>query len=427
MDKWLNDIHDRLKGYEQEPPQGLWEDIHARLEQEGMGRKPRRKASVWPVWPRRIAVAAGIAAVMLLGYKYMPRPEETVLPTSVARSTMPAEPASSAPEEASTTQEAIFPKPLLAANTQGGHTASVMASPQADTVSADETLSIASTDEPAVTSLEESNPVSESREEGAAPQHVFTTHTQRSTARPMTNSHTAQATSTHTPHHRLAIAAYTAGATGTQMSATGIGRSPLMSLGPDDADWEDSPALGMAIYNQGKTIERTIHHRLPVRVGASFSYELSDRLALGSGLTYTHLRSDLREGTEGTYQKSVQSLHYMGIPVTLRYTFLRKRDFSLYAQGGALAELRVAGRRTTSYILDGRNSGEDTERIASHPLQMSVGLSAGAQYNLTRTLALYAEPGVSHYFKDNSSVPTIYEDRPTNFSLNVGIRLCLGR
>ena len=92
-----------------------------------------------------------------------------------------------------------------------------------------------------------------------------------------------------------------------------------------------------------------------------------------------------------------------------------------------MAEVRVAGERTTQYTLDHQRSGEDTERINSHPLQMSVNLAAGAQYNITPTLALYAEPGVSHRLTANSSVPPIHEDKPTNGSLNVGGRLCLGR
>ena len=185
--------------------------------------------------------------------------------------------------------------------------------------------------------------------------------------------------------------------------------------------------MGVAVFNQGKVVERKVHHRLPVRVGASVSYDLNSRLALGSGLTYTRLRSDLREGTAANYQKSVQNLHYVGLPVNLKYTFLRAKNLSLYAQAGALAEVRVTGKRTTQYTLDHQRSGEGTERIGSHPLQMSVNLAAGAQYNITPTLALYAEPGVSHHFKDNSSVPTIYEDKPTHFSLNVGVRFCLGR
>ena len=32
MDKWLNDIRNRLKDYGQEPPQGLWVQLSTRLE-----------------------------------------------------------------------------------------------------------------------------------------------------------------------------------------------------------------------------------------------------------------------------------------------------------------------------------------------------------------------------------------------------------
>ena len=72
MDKWLNDIRNRLKDYGQEPPQGLWEQLSTRLEQEGLAGKRQHKPAAWMLWPKRIAVAACVAVAVLLGYRYMP-------------------------------------------------------------------------------------------------------------------------------------------------------------------------------------------------------------------------------------------------------------------------------------------------------------------------------------------------------------------
>ncbi len=426
MDKWLNDIHDRLKDYGEEPPQGLWEALDSHMDQEGLPGRGHRRHAAWVVWPRRMAVAACVAVAVLLGYRYVlvPGRESATMPTAMGRAAgTPATHESAAP---GTHAEAAPREPVLAMAATGQRATHSPAPQRQDAVRASEPVAEAAAQEPAVTSAGDGEPVAQAMEGAEGTQPAQTARLPRGERHPLTATRSSQAPATRRPRPRLALAAYTAGATGSQVSATGISRSPLTALGPDNSSWEDSPSLGMAIFNQGKPTEHTVHHRLPVRVGASFSYDLTSRLAVGSGLTYTRLRSDLRDGTEDNYQKSVQSLHYLGLPVTLRYTFLRLGNLSLYAQGGALAEVRVAGKRSTTYVLDGLKGDEVTTRIHSHPLQMSANVAAGVQYNLTPTLAAYAEPGVSHHFGDGSCIPTIYKEKPTNFSLNVGLRLCLG-
>ena len=47
----------------------------------------------------------------------------------------------------------------------------------------------------------------------------------------------------------------------------------------------------------------------------------------------------------------------------------------------------------------------------------------GAELKLDNRFNIYAEPGLSYYFDNKSSVPTIYQDKPLNFNLNIGIRI----
>lgn len=434
MDKWLNDIRNRLKDYGQEPPQGLWEQLSTRLEQEGLAGKRQHKPAAWMLWPKRIAVAACIAVAVLVGYRYMPDFTQAPELASVGEKNATGKAAEIIEQSGKEVAEADAPitARALAGTAQGTLVAKAESLPT--TLSSIPSHEEETAEATAMASVEAQEPVADAVEQDRTGEKPVTLKHADSSARmgrsiQRNSSRTQQARTalTHSSSPRLALSAHASGLTGSAMSAKGMSGLPTVSLGPDDASWLDKPAMGVVVFNQGKVVERKVHHRLPVRVGASVSYDLNSRLALGSGLTYTRLRSDLREGTAANYQKSVQNLHYVGLPVNLKYTFLRAKNLSLYAQAGALAEVRVAGKRTTQYTLDHQRSGEETERIGSHPLQMSVNLAAGAQYNITPTLALYAEPGVSHHFKDNSSVPTIYEDKPTNFSLNVGVRLCLGR
>ncbi len=425
MEKWLNDIRNRLKDYEQEPPQGLWDDLYAQMKRQGLTGKNHRKHPGAFLWPRRIAVAASIATILLLSYWFAPNfGKETAL-TTTSEGTIVQEhalPHENTPQPLSPTS---MPEKVLAQNTRKitPLTPTSYRRPAEDT-----TVHKAEAESDISEPAENDTPTSE--QQTVTQQQVQSSRqkTERSltAARRTQNISTTKVQSRHTAK-RLTCSAYATGLSGADQSSKFMSTYPITSLGPDNSSWNDSPQLGIAVYNQGKMIEKSIHHRLPIRVGTSFSYDLNDFLAIGSGLTYTRLHSTLREGTEKNYQRSEQNLHYMGIPVNLKYTFFRRKNLSLYAQGGALAELRVAGKKEKEYILDGKNIGEDTERITSHPLQMSANLAAGIQYNLTSTIAIYAEPGVSHYFKDNSSVPTIYQEKPTNFNLNLGVRICLGK
>ena len=49
--------------------------------------------------------------------------------------------------------------------------------------------------------------------------------------------------------------------------------------------------------------------------------------------------------------------------------------------------------------------GSESETVK--PLQFSVMGAVGAQYNISRRVGVYVEPGVSYFFDDGSDVQTI--------------------
>lgn len=470
-DKWLDSLRERLNDCEQEPPQGLWDDLQARLQHEGWTRQPRRRATQWALWSRWAGVAACVAVALVLTFTHLPHWQQDTAqgpaaptigialhsrdaaqasaPSAAQASTDHAQATSTSALLASTRQPSSTTGTRLAHRqyTQAQATSETTAHTSAQGTPEGEVAMLALDEAAAPTPTTEAQ--AQAAEEATSHSAAATAHAATSaqpqeravaTAAPSvmtraikheshasTSNHRTQTENRAQERERLTLAAYTAGSAGTQLNARDMGHSPVSALGPDEASWEDNPSLGMAIFNQGKATERTVHHRLPVRVGASVSYGLTDRLALGSGLSYTRLHSDLREGSGDNYMQGTQTLHYVGIPVTLHYTLLRLRGLELYALGGAQADLRVAGKVNRNYVLDGESRGGDTRHIQSHPLQMSARLAAGVQYRFMPTLALYAEPGIVHYFGDGSSVPTIFKERPTDFSLSLGLRLCVGK
>lgn len=89
--------------------------------------------------------------------------------------------------------------------------------------------------------------------------------------------------------------------------------------------------LGIMAFNHGKEIKTEIRHRIPIRAGISVTYNLNDRIGIGTGLTYANLTSDITEGSDRHYYTGEQTLHYIGIPLNLKYRIFTLRRFDLYA------------------------------------------------------------------------------------------------
>lgn len=192
------------------------------------------------------------------------------------------------------------------------------------------------------------------------------------------------------------------------------------------ADFPDSQGYaGVMQSNSSNEISSTVKNWQPIQVGVSVAYSFTDRLSIESGLTYSCLISDLSSGTPlGNYDIR-QTLHYIGLPLALRYDFLKIKGFSLYASAGGQMEKCVAGKTCTDYFVDGKKVSSENGRIMVEPLQWSVNAYVGAQYSFNRLVGLYVEPGAAYYFRNGSPVNCIYSERPFNFSLRAGLRFSL--
>lgn len=209
-------------------------------------------------------------------------------------------------------------------------------------------------------------------------------------------------------------------------TAAALGANPL-DCGVSSADWVDrrvESAAGVIVYNQPE-VTTEYSHKMPVKIGASIRYNFNKFLGIESGLTYSFLSSDLKTGEEGAvsgWSKSVQSMHYLGIPLNLSFNIFSSRYFNAYVTAGGLMEKCVRGSLKTDEYLDGKYHGSSSTSLKQKGLQWSVNGAAGIQVNILPQLGLYMEPGVSHHFSNNSKVRTIYSDKPTDFSLSFGLR-----
>lgn len=153
-----------------------------------------------------------------------------------------------------------------------------------------------------------------------------------------------------------------------------------------------------------------IDHHMPVTVGLSLRKEIGNGFSVETGLSYTFLKSDITKNTEQEGKiKGEQKLHYIGIPVRANWDFIDNKNFNVYLSAGGMVEKCVYGK-----TLDENNTVK--------PLQLSLNAGVGAQYNLSKQVGIYVEPGVSYFFDDGSKVETIRKENPFNFNLQAGVR-----
>ena len=164
-------------------------------------------------------------------------------------------------------------------------------------------------------------------------------------------------------------------------------------------------------------------HSRPIKVGLSVKYNIDNHWSLSSGLTYSYLRSSFDYSEGKAFGSGVQKLHYVGLPLAASYNVVSAKKLKVYLTAGGEMQKLVSGKAT----MDGVNIPEEDKKhdVKEGGMQWSLNAAIGAEYNFVDNFGIYIEPGVSHYIDNHSSVENYYKHKPTNFSLNVGLRLSL--
>lgn len=216
---------------------------------------------------------------------------------------------------------------------------------------------------------------------------------------------------------------------GSKPTAMVMGANPL-AAGVTKTDWIDKDSKASAIvYNQPE-VQEEYSHKIPVKVGLTARYNITGRLGLETGLTYSILSSSVKIGNSETgknWSTGSQTLHYLGIPLNISFNILNSRYVNIYVSGGGMMEKSISGSIKTDEYVDGKFDRTLTTNISPKGLQWSVNAAAGIQANILPQLGFFVEPGVSHHFKNGSRVRSIYTDKPTDFSLGFGLRYSFGK
>ena len=444
---WQKDIHDRLGSYEKDAPEGLWEGISRELPKLNDGvmltHKPQRTAK-FRMW-RVAGVAAAASVALVIGYSFLGNSAKDNI--NIATNT------TKHPNILASNKKPLGNEPTGVCADQTTHSADNLLSEQPTLASASTelpTLANASTEQPTLASASTETDVKEigSKEENSSKEEdskkeengkeneqaeVKPEKREDSRVLPKSQNDALLAYNDLTERRgsadvssRWSVSTGAMGGLGASGTTTAYGDYLVLSC-PGVMDTKDSPMLDMNTVNRDVEQKTEYDHHLPIRIGLSVAYALTDRLSISSGLTYTRLSSDIKDASRESKYIGEQRLHYVGIPLNVSYKVASFRWLGLYGTAGVLAEKCVSGTTDEGYVENNTMKYTNTQDISSKPLQMSVNAGVGIQFDFIDNVGIYAEPGLSYYFDDGSALQTIYKEKPLNFNLNVGVRFKLGK
>ena len=176
-------------------------------------------------------------------------------------------------------------------------------------------------------------------------------------------------------------------------------------------------------YSQSKPAIRqttkTTAFGTPLSFGVNARVDLSQKWAIGSGISYTLLTSRFK----GTYYDGSTSVssdirnnqHYIGIPVYVCYNLIDRERLSLYAQCGGAVE---KGLNSAYHIL--KTSQIHQEDI--NGVQVSANIGCGFEFKATSSFGIYIEPVLRYYFR-GSQPSSIRTAQPMVLGMDMGLRL----
>jgi len=182
---------------------------------------------------------------------------------------------------------------------------------------------------------------------------------------------------------------------------------PADSTGVDMPDQEPLQAR-MKTGSKGYTDKYT--HEIPVSIGVSARFRLTDRLSVNTGLNYTRYNStrNRRYNNTSRSESARQSVHYLGIPVRLDWMLVNRKHFNFYMGAGMQMDKCL-------YATVG------DERLHEKQFLFGVNGSLGFQFNIVPMVGLYFEPDFS-YSLNEGSLQTFRTREPFMISARAGLR-----
>ena len=444
---WAERLRDHLAGYEAPVPDDLWEKIEARLPKEVKVVSPtppkKKEARIVPLWARRAAVAAVFVGGLVILWnenRYEADKTAAVLPLSRGSQRGSEQAHSQAERKADFKAELEADQTTPNPSYSGGETDTpegIGLKAKAPALLAEErpmesekkaeekplepiSSGEKSVEEPKEPTSSEGKPILPiSSDEKPIPSEEKPAEPEKSPEDVIRELDQKIAEYKQHRNGSAAINLYASNGFGTQSYRNGVLMSQELLSNYDyytNPDNYGTRASDSPVYLANHEERQKFYQ--PISFGLSVNIPISSGFSVSSGVVYTRLRSDFTSIANSLVYERQQTLHYVGIPLTVQYNVWQWHGLNVYAAAGGQADFNVSACVTTE--------GTET-KLEKDDLQWSVNAAVGVQYNFIPQLGIYLEPGVKHYFDNGSHIRNFFKYRPTNFNLQVGLRLNMGK
>ena len=419
-DQWTQRLRDHLADIEAPVPDDLWEKIEARLPKEVASPAPKKEARIVPLWARWAAAAVIVGGLVILWNvksgmwnenSLLSSKSETTKKTSAEKTPALMKSKKSEESESSESIEQGVKAPALLAEEMPMESEKKVEETPLVPISSEEKpnepiLPVSSEDKPNEPIL----PISSEKkpkDSEKSPENVIRELNQKIAAY---------------KHHRRGSATinlYASNGFGNQSYRNGVLMSQELLSNYDYYRNPDSHGtrVGNSPVYLANHEERQNFYQ-PISFGLSVNIPISSKFSVSTGVVYTRLSSDFTSIANSLVYERQQKLHYVGIPLTVQYNVWQWHGLNVYATAGGQADFNVKAYMTTE--------GTET-KLEKDNLQWSVNAALGVQYNFIPQLGIYVEPGIKHYFNNGSHIQNYFKHRPTNFNLQIGLRLNMGK
>ena len=409
---WAQRLRDHLAGYEAPVPDDLWEKIEARLPKEVLSPTPKKEARIVPLWARWAAVAAVFVGGLVLWNENRYEADQTaaVLPLSRGSQRGSEQAHSQAELKAEFEADQTTPNPSYSGGEGCAPKEPISSEEKSTEVPKEPKEPTSPEGKPILPISSDDKPISSEEkpiEPEKSPEDVIRELDQKIADYKERRSKSAS------------VNLYASNGFGTQSYRNGVLMSQEMLSNYDyytNPDSHGTRAGDSPVYLANHEERQKFYQ--PISFGLSVNIPISSGFSVSSGIVYTRLRSDFTSIANSLVYERQQTLHYVGIPLTVQYNVWQWRGLNVYATAGGQADFNVKACVTTE--------GTET-KLEKDDLQWSVNAAVGVQYNFIPQLGIYVEPGIKHYFDNGSHIRNFFKHRPTNFNLQVGLRLNMGK
>lgn len=420
---WTSKLHERLDGHKATVPDGLWDKIAERLDDNiATAPAPLPNNHNRPKTIRLVALAMSAAASVAVVVMVALRMNDDTINNVASKFDSPA----ASLHNPATSSVVNAPQRLISRIASATHASEPTAqTPQAAVLLAEATPLSEDTTYRSVceTPANDLQTITAPDESNVTPDESYSTSRMRKGGNANKTYNKPSATSyalTQQTKHAQQSAKWNIGvhAEGITTDSRNTQRPMLMATRESDMLVSGNPNKVQSVLSnaplQLADYSQTKHHYHPMSFGLSVGYNLTPRLTLTTGMVYTYASSEFTSSAAGDHIVETQRLHYIGIPLSVKYKVWGNNAIQTYATAGCQADFNVSANIQTDNI----TKDADKDRT-----QWSVGGAVGVQYNIIPRMGIYAEPGVRYYIDNKSSVETIFKEKKLNFNLQLGVRV----